>query len=194
MTDRGKDGLPIVRFDSPDVWERWLDEHHAASPGLWLEIAKKDSGITSVTYADALEVALCYGWIDGQKASRDARSWLQRFTPRSKRSKWSQINCAKAEELVTSGRMRSAGLAEMERAKGDGRWEAAYAGQRTMAVPDDFRKALESTPEAAAFFASLDSRNRYAVLYRVQDAKKSETRARRIAQFVEMLALQRKLY
>lgn len=180
--------LPVVGFASVTEWQAWLGEHHATSPGVWLRIAKKESAIQSVTYPEALDAALCYGWIDGQKGALDGTFWLQRFTPRRPGSRWSQINCAKATELMAQGRMQPSGLREVEQAKADGRWTAAYAGQKTAEVPDDLRQALEANPKAQALFATLNGANRYAILYRIQDAKKPETRARRIAQFVTMLA------
>ncbi len=186
--------LPIVPFASRDAWEAWLEEHHAVSDGLWLKIAKKGSGIETVSYAEALEVALCYGWIDGQKASFDQDYWLQRFTPRRPRSKWSKVNRQKATELIQAGRMKPAGLREVERAKADGRWEAAYDAQSTATVPDDLSRALEKNDRAREFFAKLDSRNRYAILYQIRDAKRPETRARRIEKYVAMLSEQKKLY
>ncbi len=182
-----KQGLPILAFASPADWEVWLVEHHRTSKGLWLKIAKKGSGETTVTYAEALEVALCHGWIDGQKGSLDEAFFLQRFTPRGPRSRWSKINRDKVEALAKAKRMRPAGLAEVEKAQADGRWEAAYEGQRTITVPDDLQKELDANPKAAAFFATLSSVNRYAILYRIQDAKKPETRARRIEKFIGML-------
>jgi uncharacterized protein YdeI (YjbR/CyaY-like superfamily) len=189
-----RDGLPILQFLSADEWEAWLEDEHAASPGVWLKIARKGSGRISVSYDEALDVALAYGWIDGQKGRFDDEHWLQRFTARKPRSRWSKINCARAGALIASGRMRPAGLAEVERAKADGRWEAAYEGQRTAAVPDDLQRALDAHPAARDFFATLDSANRYAILYRIQDAKRADTRARRIAQFVEMLGDHRRLH
>jgi uncharacterized protein YdeI (YjbR/CyaY-like superfamily) len=189
-----KDDLPVTPFASRDAWAAWLDESHATSPGVWVKIAKKGSGHPSVTYAEALEVALCYGWIDGRKGALDDEHWLQRFTPRRPRSKWSKLNCEKAAELIARGEMRPAGLAQVESAKADGRWDAAYAGQRTMTVPDDLQAALDADDAARAFFATLDGANRYAMLYRIQDAKRPETRARRIATFVEMLANGEKLH
>ena len=186
--------LPIVPFASRDAWEAWLEEHHAASDGLWLKFAKKGSGIETVSYAEALEAALCYGWIDGQKASFDQDYWLQRFTPRKPRSKWSKVNRQKATELIEAGRMKPAGLREVERAKADGRWEAAYDAQSTATVPADLSRALEKNDRAREFFAKLDSRNRYAILYQIQDAKRRETRARRIEKYVAMLSEQKKLY
>lgn len=189
-----KQDLPIVAFASPASWEAWLAEQHATSSGLWLKIAKKDSGVETVSYAEALEVALCYGWIDGQKDTFDGDYWLQRFTPRKARSKWSKINREKAEQLLAQGKMQPAGLREVEQAKADGRWDAAYDGQRTAGIPDDLRHALEQNPQAAEFFASLDSANRYAILYRLQEAKKPETRARRLERYVAMLNQQQKIH
>jgi uncharacterized protein YdeI (YjbR/CyaY-like superfamily) len=182
-----KQGLPIIAFASEGDWADWLRTNHDSSRGLWLKIAKKGSGIEGVSYAQALEAALCFGWIDGQKGALDERYWLQRFTPRGPRSKWSEINRDKAEELVSQGRMTPAGLSEMERAKRDGRWEAAYAGQKRIVVPPDLTAELERRPTAKAFFETLDSANRYAILYRIHDAKRPDTRARRIAKFVAML-------
>ena len=184
--------LPVASFASAEAWERWLMENHATSQGVWLKIAKQAAA--SVTYAEALEVALCYGWIDGQKAGLDEEHWLQRFTPRRPGSKWSKINRDKAEDLIAQGRMQPAGLREVERARADGRWENAYAGQRSITVPDDLVEALAQNERARAFFATLDSRNRYAILYRIQDAKKPATRAQRIAKFVAMLNEGRKIY
>jgi uncharacterized protein YdeI (YjbR/CyaY-like superfamily) len=186
--------LPIVGFATREKWRAWLAEEHAVSTGVWLKIAKAGSAGEGVSYADALEVALCYGWIDGQKRKLDADHWLQRFTPRKARSRWSRINRDKATALIERGEMQSAGMHEVEAARADGRWDAAYAGQRTAAVPDDLRRALDADPAAAEFFSTLDGRNRYAILYRVQDAKKPETRARRIDKYVAMLAAGEKLY
>ncbi len=183
-----KNGLPVVPFASRAVWESWLEASHKTSPGLWLKLAKKESGIESVSYPEAVEVALCFGWIDGQKGSWDGEWWVQHFVPRRPRSKWSKINCGHAERLIAAGRMRAAGLAEVERAKADGRWEAAYHSQRTMPVPDDLLAALDAEPAAAAFWPNVSGANRYAILYRIHDAKRPETRAKRIAQFVAMLA------
>jgi uncharacterized protein YdeI (YjbR/CyaY-like superfamily) len=190
----GKDGLPVIAFASREAWADWLAEHHAGSAGLWLKIARKASGIATVTYAQAVEAALCFGWIDGQKGALDERHWLQRFTPRRTRSRWSAINRETALALIERGEMRPAGLAEVERAQADGRWEAAYAGQATAAVPNDLREALAANDAARAAFATLDATNRYAILYRVQDARRPETRARRIATFVAMLAEGRTLH
>lgn len=175
-------------------WARWLKRHHASAAGVWLRIAKKDSGIASVDYAAALEEALCWGWIDGQRKSDDAQYFQQRFTPRTKRSMWSQINRDKVLKLIDEGRMQPAGHAEIERAKADGRWDAAYEGVAVATAPPDLQAALDANKKAAKFFATLDSRNRFAVLFRTQSAKKPETRARRIAQFVEMLAKGEKIH
>lgn len=189
-----RQGKPILAFESREVWRDWLAEHHAASSGLWLAIAKQGSGIPTVSYSEALDVALCFGWIDGQKDKLDADRWLQRFTPRAPRGKWSRINRGRVEALIAAGAMQPAGLREVERAKADGRWEAAYDGQRTAAVPDDLRQALDRDPTARDFFATLDSANRYAILYRLQEAKKPDTRARRLQKFVEMLARGEKIH
>jgi uncharacterized protein YdeI (YjbR/CyaY-like superfamily) len=175
-------------------WARWLKRHHASAAGVWLRIAKKDSGIASIDYAGALEEALCWGWIDGQRRSDDAQYFQQRFTPRTRRSIWSQINRAKVLKLIEEGRMQPAGHAEIERAKADGRWDAAYEGVAAATVPPDLQAALDANKKAAKFFATLDSRNRFAILFRTQSAKKPETRARRIAQFVEMLVKGEKIH
>jgi uncharacterized protein YdeI (YjbR/CyaY-like superfamily) len=189
-----KPDLPIVPFVSREAWEAWLEEGHASSDGVWLKIARKGSGIESVTFAEALDVALCYGWIDSQRAGFDERFYLQRFTPRKPRSKWSQVNREKVAGLIAEGRMKPAGFREVERAKSDGRWDAAYEPQSTATVPDDLRVELEKNEGAREFFETLDSRNRYAILHRIQDAKRPETRARRIAKYVAMLAEDEKLY
>ena len=189
-----KNGLPILPFASQGDWETWLDEHHRTSKGLWLKIAKKGSGIDSVDYAEALDVALCHGWIDGQKGAFDDTFWLQKFTPRGPRSKWSKINVDKALALIDAKRMKPAGLAEIEKARSDGRWEQAYDSQSKATVPEDLQRELDKNPEAAKFFATLDSANRYAVLYRIHEAKKPETRARRIEKFIGMLNRQEKLH
>jgi uncharacterized protein YdeI (YjbR/CyaY-like superfamily) len=180
--------LPVLGLAGKAAWESWLAEHHASSPGVWLKIAKKSSGSPGLSYPEALEIALCFGWIDGQKGGLDDEHWLQRFTPRKRGSRWSKINTEKAAELIEAGRMRPAGMVEVELARQDGRWDAAYAGQRNMAVPDDLERALAADDAARAFFATLSSVNRYAILYRIGDAKRPETRARRIAKYVAMLA------
>ena len=189
-----KQDRPIISFASRDSWEAWLTEHHELSNGLWLKIAKKGSGIETVSYAEALDVALCHGWIDGQKGKFDDDYWLQRFTPRRTRSKWSKVNRDKATKLIESGEMQPAGLREVERAKADGRWDTAYEAQSEATVPEDLRRELEKNEAAQEFFATLDSTNRYAILYRIQDAKKPETRARRIEKYVTMMNERRKLY
>jgi uncharacterized protein YdeI (YjbR/CyaY-like superfamily) len=181
------DDLPVLLFASKGELEAWLEENHADCAGLWLKIAKKGSGVESVDYAEALELALCFGWIDSQKRGLDETFFLQRFTPRRPRGKWSQINRAKAEELIAAGAMRAAGLAEVEAAKADGRWDAAYAGQRTATVPDDLQLELERNQAAGAFFDTLDSANRYAIIYRLQEAKRPETREKRLRTFIAML-------
>jgi uncharacterized protein YdeI (YjbR/CyaY-like superfamily) len=193
VTDQHK-GLPILAPASAREWERWLEEHHQSASGVWLKIAKKGSPASSPVYAEALDVALCFGWIDGQKAAYDESVWLQRFTGRGPRSKWSRINREHATRLIAEGRMRPPGLEQVDRARGDGRWEAAYEPQSTATVPDDLAAALDRSPAAAAFFATLNSVNRYAILYRIGDAKRPETRAKRIARFVEMLERGDKLY
>jgi uncharacterized protein YdeI (YjbR/CyaY-like superfamily) len=185
--DEPKQGLPIVAFASAADWEGWLDEHHATAPGVWVKFARKASGIPTVTYAEAVEAALCYGWIDGQAASFDDTHHLQRFTPRTARSKWSKINQARVLSLIEAGRMKPAGLAAVEQAKQDGRWERAYDPPSTASVPDDLQAQLDLHPRAAAFFATLDGQSRYAILYRIHDAKRPETRKRRIDTFVAML-------
>jgi uncharacterized protein YdeI (YjbR/CyaY-like superfamily) len=188
------DDLPTLTFISQADFEAWLEEHHATAPGLWIRIAKKASGIPSVTAAEGTESSLCFGWIDGHRRAGDEATFLQRYTPRRARSKWSKINRAKAEELIAAGRMRPAGLVEIERAKADGRWDAAYDSPRNMQVPDDLQAALDAEPRAAQAFAALDATNRYAVLYRVHDAKRPETRTRRIEMFVGMLARGERLH
>jgi uncharacterized protein YdeI (YjbR/CyaY-like superfamily) len=180
--------LPIVEFGSRAEWAEWLSREQAASSGVWLKIARKDGGETSVSYPEALDVALCHGWIDGQKRPLDDRFWLQRFTPRKARSRWSKRNRARAEQLIASGEMAPAGLDEVERARADGRWEAAYDSHTTATVPPDLQAALAANSAAAAFFAGLSSTNRYAILYRIQEARRPETRARRIASYVAMLS------
>lgn len=180
--------LPVLSFATARAWSEWLATHHAASRGLWLKIAKKGSGPASITYAEALDAALAWGWIDGQKRAFDDIWWLQRFTPRTAKSPWSKINRAKVETLIAAGTMEAPGLAEVERAKRDGRWERAYDGARSSSVPPDLVAAFARNARARAFFETLDSTNRYAILYRVQTAKKPETRAERIARFVALCA------
>ena len=179
--------LPTLLFATPADLEAWLEESHDGSDGVWLKIAKKGAREPSVTYAEALELALCFGWIDSQKRGHDDQHFLQRFTPRRPRGRWSKINREKAEALIAAGAMRPAGMAEIEAAQADGRWEAAYEGQRTAQVPDDLQRELDANPAAGEFFAGLDSANRYAIVYRLNDAKKPETRERRLRKFVAML-------
>jgi uncharacterized protein YdeI (YjbR/CyaY-like superfamily) len=188
------DGLPKIPFASPAEWEQWLEDNHAVSEGVWIKMAKKDAGIDSVRYPEVLESALCFGWIDARREALDERYFLQRFTPRRPRSRWSRINREKAERLIADARMRPAGLAEVERARADGRWEAAYEGQKGSTVPDDLQRELDARPRAKAFFAELNSQNRYAIVYRLHDAKKPETRARRLAKFVAMLEAGETIY
>jgi uncharacterized protein YdeI (YjbR/CyaY-like superfamily) len=183
-----RDDLPILEFADRAAWQGWLESMHATSSGLWIKIAKKASGIPTVTHAEALEDALCYGWIDGQRAPHDDTHFLQRFTPRRRRSRWSEINRDKATLLIEQGRMKAAGLAEVESAKQDGRWDAAYGPQSRATVPDDFQRALDQNPAAREFFETLRGARRYSFLYRIGDAKRPETRAKRISQYVAMLA------
>ncbi|HLH14793.1 MAG TPA: YdeI/OmpD-associated family protein [Solirubrobacteraceae bacterium] len=171
------------------AWRAWLAENDDGGVGVWLVLAKKGTTEpTSLTYEQALEEALCHGWIDGQVRRRDERTFKQRFTPRRARSAWSQRNVQHVQRLLAEGRMRPAGLAAVERAKADGRWQEAYAGAASIEVPDDLERALAAEPEAKATFARLSGQNRYAILYRLQTARTPATRARRLAQYVEMLA------
>jgi uncharacterized protein YdeI (YjbR/CyaY-like superfamily) len=188
------DELPVKAFVSRRAFETWLAKNATRSDGIWLSFAKKGSGARSVSYVEAVEAALCYGWIDGQAKSVDETRYIQRFTPRRARSPWSKINRARAIELIDRGLMQEPGLREIERAKADGRWDAAYASPRAAIVPDDLAKALARNQKAKAAFDALDSRNRYSILYRIEDAKKPETRERRIVGFVEMLSEGRKPY
>jgi uncharacterized protein YdeI (YjbR/CyaY-like superfamily) len=182
-----KAGLPILGFQGRAALEAWLEEEGRSSQGIWLRLAKKESGLASVSKTEAIDAALCFGWIDGQLDKYDDRSWLMRMTPRRPRGKWSERNKIRALELIAEGRMRPQGLAEVAAAKADGRWDAAYAPQSSIDVPPDLQTALDASPKAAAFFATLKGANRYAILYRIGDAKKPETRAARIAKFVAML-------
>ena len=182
------DPLATQAFASTAEWQAWLISNHTASPGLWLKLAKKSSGIESVTYAQALDVALCYGWIDSQKNKFDEQYWLQRFGPRKARSKWSMVNRQKVAVLIELGAMQPAGLREIEQAKADGRWDAAYPSQSTASVPDDLQLALDKNTVAAKHFAALTRSERYAILFRIHDAKKPETRTRRIEKYVDLLS------
>jgi uncharacterized protein YdeI (YjbR/CyaY-like superfamily) len=181
------DGKPVKPFASQKAWAVWLDKNHTKSDGLWLQLMKKDSGVKSVTYAEAVEEALCYGWIDGQKRTYDENSWLQKFTPRGKKSIWSKINREKILALHKSGKLKPAGHAVVEAAKADGRWDAAYDSQKSAAVPEDFTALLEKHPKAKVFFGTLKGASRYAILFRLQTAKKAETRAKKMQEFIEVL-------
>ena len=186
--------LLVLAFRSAVEWEDWLDAEHERSAGVWLKIAKRNAAIPTVSYVEALDAALCFGWIDGQKRALDEDYWLQRFTPRKPGSRWSKINTEKAGALIAAGLMRQAGLREVELAKSDGRWDQAYSGQRTITVPDDLRAALDASPLAAEFFETISSVNRYAILYRIGTVKRPETRARKIAHYVQMLAERKTLH
>ena len=186
--------LAVRHFERQQDWADWLAEHHRVSPGLWLQLARKGADVPSVSYDEAVEIALCFGWIDGQKQSHSDLFWLQKFTPRTDRSLWSKLNRDKALALIAAGKMQSDGLREVERAKRDGRWDAAYDSASKATVPEDFQRALDDHPIAKAFFATLDGRNRYAILFRLQTARTAQTRARKIAQFVQMLARHEKVH
>jgi uncharacterized protein YdeI (YjbR/CyaY-like superfamily) len=185
---------PKRLFKSKQDWASWLEKNHGKSAGLWLQVAKKDSGVKSVSYKEALDVALCYGWIDGQKRPEDENRWLQRFVPRSEKSLWSKMNREKACGLIASGEMKAAGLVAIENAKKNGRWESAYDSPSRATVPEDFQAALDGNTRAKAYFEKLDRANRYAVLWRIQTVKKAETRARKIREFVEMLERGEKIH
>ncbi len=189
-----KPDYPIFPFASQSKWADWLAQQHDKSAGVWMKLAKKDSGIASITITEALDVALCYGWIDGQRLSFDEKYYLQKYVPRGPRSIWSKINVGKVERLIKNKQMKPAGLKVVEAAKADGRWAKAYDGQRTMTVPPDLQKALDKNKKAKVFFATLNSVNRYAILFRIHNAKKAETRERRIKQFIEMLEKNEKIY
>jgi len=210
-TTKTQDSSPVRLFKTKEDWADWLENNHRKSTGLWLRLgkkvpptfrksrrvgqpAKKDSGLRSVSYKEALDVALCYGWIDGQKRPENEKAWLQRFVPRSARSLWSKINREKALALIASGEMKAAGLEAIENAKKNGRWDAAYDSPSGATVPDDFQAALDANPRAKAFFETIDRANRYAVLWRIQNVKKAETRARKIREFVEMLEREEKIH
>ena len=186
--------LPIHYFERQLDWTAWLNENHTSSPGVWLQLAKKGAEATSVSYDEAIEIALCFGWIDGQKQAHSDEFWLQKFTRRSDKSVWSKINRDKALALIKAKKMKPAGLKEIERAKLDGRWDAAYDSSSKATVPSDFQSALDGNARAKAFFGTLDSRNRYAVLFRIQTAKEAETRAKMISQFVLMLERHEKVH
>ena len=191
---KANDASSIKLFKSKHDWAGWLEKNHLKSTGLWLRLAKKDSGVQSVTYKEALETALCYGWIDGQKRPESDRAWLQKFVPRSAGSVWSKINREKALTLIASGEMKDAGLEAIENAKKSGRWESAYDSPSGATVPDDFQAALDANPRAAGFFKTLNRANSYAILWRIQTVKKAETRARKIRDFIGMLERKEKLH
>ena len=178
---------PTLTFASPSAWRTWLAENHAASDGIWLRFFKKDSGVESVTYAEALQEALCFGWIDGQRQKFDGHSYLQKFTPRRPKSGWSKTNVGQAERLIANGHMTPAGLRAIEAAKGDGRWDRAYDSPARMTVPEDFLKALAKNKKAKAFFETLDRVNRFSICYRLQTAKNAETREKRMTAIIDML-------
>jgi len=186
--------LPTLPFASQADWANWLKTQHDQSPGIWLKLAKKDSSIPSVTYDEAVDIALCYGWIDGQKKGLDNKYWLQKFTPRGPKSIWSKINTEKVGRLIASGQMKPAGLKAIEAAKVDGRWAQAYDSQKNMSVPEDFQSALDKNKKAKAFFATLNSVNRYAILFRIHNAKKAETRAKWIEKLIKMLEENEKIH
>ncbi|HEX7850833.1 MAG TPA: YdeI/OmpD-associated family protein [Sphingomonas sp.] len=186
--DEERGGLPVLHFADADAWEAWLRTHGGKASGMWLKIAKAGNSDSSLTKAQAIDAALCHGWIDGQIDKWDQAWFLTRFTPRKRTSKWSENNCKRAEQLVAEGRVAPAGLSEIEAAKADGRWDAAYAPASTAEEPEDLKAALDAEPKARAFFDTLSGANRYAILYRVQTAKKAETRAARIEKFVGMCA------
>ncbi len=186
--------LPMLLCESQQTWEAWLRDNHATSPGILLQIAKKGSDIVSVSYAEALDVALCYGWIDGQKQALDSKFFLQKFTRRRPKSIWSKINTQKVAELIVQGRMQASGLNEVEAAKQDGRWAAAYDSSNTATMPSDFHAELDKNPEAKMFFATLNKANQYAIYFRIQTAKKAETRRAWIEKFIVMLTEHKKLH
>jgi uncharacterized protein YdeI (YjbR/CyaY-like superfamily) len=187
-------GGEVLCLATATDWADWLGTEHDRSPGVWLTLARKGSGYPALSYAEALDAALCFGWIDGQKRPGESGYWLQRFTRRSARSRWSKVNRARAEQLIASGAMHPAGRAEVARAQAYGRWDAAYDGSRSAQVPDDLLAAIQANPAANEFFVGLDRANRYAILYRVQEAKRPQTRERRIATFVDMLAAGQKIH
>ena len=191
---KNSDTIAIISFETQEDWEVWLKEKHIESRGIWLKLAKKGALTPSVSYAEALDSALCYGWIDGQKAAFDDKYWLQKFTPRTAKSIWSKVNCRKAEALIAEGRMQPEGLRQVELARSDGRWERAYESQSKITISDDFQSELDKNPQAQDFFNTLDSANRYAFLFRIHAAKKPETRSAKIQKFVEMLNQQQKFH
>lgn len=185
---------PILLFHSQAEWAAWLHENHGSAAGVWLQHAKKSADLQSVSYAAALETALCYGWIDGQKRAYNDQAWIQKWTPRGNNSIWSRINRDKAEALIAAGRMQPTGMAAIERARANGRWDAAYDGAKTATIPDDLQAELNAHPEAQVFFNTLNQANRYAILFRLQTAKKPETRAKRLREYIAMLERHETLY
>lgn len=185
---------PIITFESASEFAEWLDKNHVDHPGIWMRIYKKDSGITTITYAEALDEALCYGWIDGQKNKHCELSWLQKFTKRGNRSVWSEKNTQHIERLTKEGRMKPSGIATVDAARADGRWAQAYASSKTAEMPEDFLKALAKNQKAKAFYDTLKKSNRYAIYFRLQSAKKTETRLKRITDFIAKLERGEKLY
>ena len=183
-----KPDFPVIPFESPEQWQQWLAENHADLDGVWIRLFKKGSGKRTITFAEALDEALCYGWIDGQSKSYDQESWLQKFTPRRARSLWSKVNIQNVERLIEAGKMKPAGLQQIEAAKQDGRWERAYDSPSTATVPEDFLQELNKDEKAKAFFESLNKTNTYAITWRLQTAKKPETRQKRMKAILEMLA------
>lgn len=191
---RIKSEIPILTFKNQKDWNKWLDKNHADSPGIWMRIAKKDSGIKTVSQPEALESVLCYGWIDSQRKKYDDQTYIQKYSPRGNRSIWSKINREKAEELINNKKMKSAGLKAIETAKKNGRWDAAYDSYSNAKIPEDFVLELNKNPKAKKFFATLNSQNRYAIYFRIHNAKRIETRERRIKQFIIMLEKNEKFY
>ncbi len=189
-----KPDLPVIPFSTSSEWEQWLEQNHAVSKGIWLQMYKKGSGVVSVNYAQALDVALCYGWIDGQLKSIDELSYMQRFTPRRLRSIWSKRNIEHIARLTNEGRMKPAGLKEAEAAKADGRWEQAYDSPANMNLPDDFIAELSKNKSAYEFYESLSKTNKYAICWKIQTAKQSETRQKRITEILEMLVRKEKFH
>ena len=189
----GKDGLPVVLFETMELWAAWLDQN-AGTTGIWVRLAKKNNGVKSIDYFQALEVALCYGWIDGIKKTWDDVSWIQRFTPRKPASKWSKINKEKVLKLIEDGKMKPSGMAVIEISKKKGTWDNAYESQKNTKIPDDLQAELDKNPDAAEFFSSLKSVNRYAIIYRLQTSRTPELRAKKLAEFIEMLIKKEKIY
>lgn len=189
-----KKELPVIAFKSQKEWERWLDRNHSKPDGVWVQFFKKDSGIKALVYAEALDGALCYGWIDGQSKSYDEKSWIQKFTQRRSRSIWSKRNRENIERLIKAGKMKPAGLKEVEAAKADGRWERAYESPGSMEVPADFKKKLSKYKKAKTFFETLNKTNKYAIAWRLETAKKPETRERRMKVILEMLKKGQKIH